>query len=917
MKGALKMRVEKTLKNIKIAILYQLTILMFTFIDKKVFLNTLGVDHAGLHGLFTNMITMLSLAELGVGIAIIYNLYKPLEDNNKEEISALMKFYKATYYKIGVAIGFIGIVLVIFMPLFIKEPVYEMGYIRSIYAIFLLGTVFTYFTGYKRSILYADQKNYLLLIGDMGANTIGVFVKLWILLSMKSYPAYVMAHMIFKIVPNIWASHRVNKLYPYIREYETKLEDRKLQQIKSNVKDLFIHKMSNFVMMATDNMIISSFIGLNAVGLVASYQMIIGALTGFIAQAIEGIQASMGSLVASEPAEKVEDIYDKLTFMCFWIGSFCAVALICLTQPFIKLWLGAEFLLPGNVVIVIVLNFFLWIITRPLWQMMTVTGLFKEEKLNSLVEIIVKLTISIILIQKIGIIGVFIGTTVTYIIAWVMKSYFLYNRYFKKSASKAYIKLIIYTLITITQVAITYTIASQITITKDYLRFAAQMLLCAILPNIINYILFARTKHFKYFAKLIKGVTMNVLENLKSDKTLQLAQRLMFTITAILLFTLPIDTMRVPHGATIGKLSAVIIFLLTTSYIVYITAVPGIVTARAKKGLERYISFAIIVTMLSAASGGMAALKPTVMMFLILNTGISFAYFDYRQIGKRIYILDLGILIYMVSMINGYLKLEEKAIPYYVFLFANPNYLGLLSALIIFICLLAYAVTQGKRYLIYPLPFIWIIKLSRSRTAILAIVALGAVYLLWKLIIKHKAIYYGFLALTIGAVISITLLYPMANSLSSFDEVNAKVIEKMGKNIFSGRERIWAESIELVKEKPITGYGMQASLEDFTEEDLNTHNVYLQLLLQGGVPLLLLFMALIIYIWHSLYKVANTKLAQLAGAALVGILTIGTFELTLLGQSISLGIIQWFILGLGISPALHTNNDTRDIKEME
>ncbi len=910
------MRVEKAVKNIKIAIIYQITIMLFNFIDRKIFLQVLGVDYLGLNGLFNNIIVMLSLAELGIGTAIIYNLYDPLQRDDKEEVAALMQFYKKAYQAIGVGIAAIGIIVSFVLPIFIKDPVYGNSYIRGIYSIFLTGTILTYFTGYKRSLLYADQKNYILLIGDMSANTIGVIAKIGVLFVTRNYIMYVIIHTLFKLLPNIWAGYKVNQIYPYIKESKVKLSAIKLQKVKNNVKDLFIHKISNFAVNATDNIIISSFIGLQAVGFVSSYSMIIAALIGLITQVTDGVQASLGNLVAAESKEKVNDIFDKLTFASFWIGSFCAVSLTSLIQPFIVLWLGGDYLLNNQIVLILIINFFLWTLTRPTWQMMTVAGLFKEDKINALVEIIVNLVISLLLVQKLGLIGVFMGTMISYITAWILKSHLLYRKFFKKSYANYYGKIIIYILVTVFEVVIIYTIGTKINIANGYLRFALQMVICAVLPNIINYMLFAKTKSFQYFAKLIKGVMMDLLKSLKTDKMLQLIQKSLFIIVAVLIFALPVDTMQIPIGTTIGKLAAVSIFMVTGLYVAYITAVPGIIDIKAKKALEKYILFATFLTVFAGLSGGMSAVKPTVMMFLILNTGIAFAYIDYSKIGKWIYILDIGMVTYLITLIIYYLKLEEKPRSY-AFIFTNPNYLGILSILMIGICILAYSLTRSRRYLVYPVAFIWLAKLSRSRTAILALGAAVLIYLLWKLIIKHKGIYYTFFGLMIGGIITVTMFYPLTNTLSSFDTINQEIIEKTGKGLFSGREKLWIDSIELIKEKPFKGYGMGATLEDLNGGALSTHNVYLQLLLQGGIPLLLLFAALILWIWRKLYSIKNTKIAQVGAGCLVSALVLGTFELYLLGQSISHGIIQWFIIGLALSPALYNSNDTKDIKEMD
>lgn len=910
------MRVEKTIKNIKVAMLYQLTILLIGFIDRKLFLSVLGVNYLGFHGLFGNIITMLSLAELGVGTAIIYNLYKPLEDENKEEVAALMQLYKKVYYVIGAAIGVIGIILMFFLPTLIKEPMQNMTYVRGIYLVFLAGTVLTYLTGYKRAVLYADQKNYILLLGDMAGNTIGVIAKIITLLTLKNYMAYVVVHAGFKVLPNIWASYQVNKLYPYINKLRVELPVEKLKNIKENIKDLFIHKISHFVVTSTDSLIISSFIGISIVGYLANYNMIIGALMGFVAQGVEALQASMGNLIVSRSKEKVEEVYDRLTFASFWIGSFCAVALVCLVQPFIKLWLGPEYFLENSVVLIIIVNFFLWILTRPLWQMMTVAGLFKEDKINALVEIVVNLVVSLVLVHKLGLVGVLLGTMISYIVAWIMKSRLLYRRFFKKSYRYYYGKIIIYGLITVVEVLITYGICKKISVGNYYIRFILQAMTCLVIPNVINIILFIKANEFKYFERLIKGVMMQMIEKLREEELFDRIQKMLFVIMAVLLFVLPIELTRIPYGPTIGKIVVRTVFASSGLYIVYLLLIGDFTSRKSKKRIWIYILLALTLTITSFTTGGIVATKTTLKSIFVFNTFIAFLYIDYSKMGKRFYILDVGFVTYIIFIIVYYFVLRNDPSAHGIF-FRNPNTLGLVLALVTFICLLLYSITNSKRYLIYTIPFMWIVILSKSRTSMLALGAAAVTYVLWRLLTKYKRIYYGYFALIITMIIIVTVCYPLLNEIGLLEEANQKIIEYTGKRLLTGREIIWLESISLIIKKPLIGYGMGATLEELTGGTLTAHNVYLQLLLQGGILLLTPFIMYIGWIWKNMWKVRNNAIVQAGASCLVGILVVGTFELSLFDQLIPVGIIQWFIIGLGLSPAVYNNRITKEIKEMD
>lgn len=501
------MRKKATVLNAITGIVYQFIMLILNFSCRKIFITSLGIDYLGLNGLFSNILAMLSLAELGVGTAIVYNLYKPVAENNEYEICGLMNLYKLVYRMIAALVGVIGIAVMFFLPYIIHESSQDMSYIRIIYLLFLTNTVLSYFMGYKRSLLYVAQKNYILICADMIINVVGTVVKIILLVVTKNYILYLLALIAFTFIPNLIGSIIADKTYPCIKSNHIKLAHEKFKKIVNDMKNIFIHKVSCFVVNSTDNMIISTFIGIRAVGLLSNYSLIINTVIGFINQGINATQASLGNLIVSESREKVEAIYKKLSYLYFVISSFCAVSFWVLLHPFISLWIGTENLLLDSTVELTIINMYLTILSKPIWQLMSISGLFKEDKFNALIEMSLNLILSIILVKIIGLPGVVLGTTISYLVAWVLKTQLLYKQYFNSSPFRYYLSILGYMLLTIFEVFLTRQIGSYLQFKNSILDFLVNALLCVSIPNSLNIILFCRTESFKYYVNALKQGT--------------------------------------------------------------------------------------------------------------------------------------------------------------------------------------------------------------------------------------------------------------------------------------------------------------------------------------------------------------------------------------------------------------------------
>ena len=302
---------------------------------------------------------MLGIAELGIGPAIIYNLYKPIKEENKEKIKSLLNFYKKSYHAIACIILIIGICILPFLNTIVGENNISEN-IYLIFIFFLIDAISSYLLSYKISILYATQKNYIVdmvhIICLVGMNIIQIAV----LIISKNYYLYVFLRIVFRVVENIVITRIANKKYPYITEKNiNKLEKSIKKDILHKVKGSIFHSSGPFIVLNSDNIIISTFLNLDLLGRYLNYNMIIKSVSNLFSQVFTAMTASIGNLLVSQNDKKSYSIYKKITFLNFWIFSYAAISIYCIIEPFITVWIGKEFILPTIVLIVLVLNFYI------------------------------------------------------------------------------------------------------------------------------------------------------------------------------------------------------------------------------------------------------------------------------------------------------------------------------------------------------------------------------------------------------------------------------------------------------------------------------------------------------------------------------------------------------------------------------
>lgn len=506
-------RTQNTIRNVKTGAIVQIINKVMAFIVQTVFIMMLNTEYLGVNGLFTNILTVLSFAELGIGTAIIFNMYKPVANKDEEKIKSLMLLYKKAYNIIGVVIFVLGLCVIPFMNVIIKEAPNIKENLILIYILFLLNTSISYFFTYKKSIIYAHQRQSIVDNINSVFYLLKSLLLILFLVVTKNYIVYLVIQILVTFIENIVIAIKADKMYPYLKgKRVNKLEKSEQRNIFTNVKSLVVYKLGSVIMSGTDNILISSMVSVGVVGLCSNYVLIINSVKSIIFSALNGVTASVGNLNAvGEPKQK-EKVFYQITCIDYIVYSFCAVAFIVLLNPFIKIWLGEKYLLGMAVPIALAVSFYIDGLRNPGFTYRTTLGLFKKGKATPYIGAITNIVFSIVLCKIFGVAGIFIATSIAQLLSYSWIDPYLIHKYeFKTSVKKYYKKYLYYSTLFIVCVIVTTGVTSLVSI-EGILGLLLKGIIVCIVPNIINLIGLKNTEEYKQLnEKFIRPVCRKIL----------------------------------------------------------------------------------------------------------------------------------------------------------------------------------------------------------------------------------------------------------------------------------------------------------------------------------------------------------------------------------------------------------------------
>lgn len=523
------------MKNISIGVFSQIIIVLLGLISRKVFVDSLGIDYLGIDGLLTNVIAIMALVESGIGISIVYNLYKPLAENDKDKVTALIQLYKKAYKVLAIIILVISIVLFPFLMNILKDADF-ISNISFIYFLFVVKNMISYLNAHKWSLINADQKGYVLARMNLLFQVSTTIAKIIILVLTQNYILYLIIELFIYLLQNIVNGAIVNKRYPYIKTKVKYFVDKStMDNLVKNVKAMFLHNIGGFLVFGTDNILIASFISVATVGLYSNYTMIINQLSALVKPILGGIGASVGNLITTESNEKTYSIFKIVYLVNFWIFSLCVIFLYNLLEPFITWWLGKELLLEKTVFIVILLNFYLTGMRTAIATFKDKAGLFVQDKYAPLIEGGINLISSLVLVKYYGLAGIFMGTTISTIttIFWTQPC-IVYKHVFMKPVQSYFIKYGFFAMLTFGACFATTFICTIIVAGNDFISLVIKGMICLIVPNLIYICIFYKNAEFQY----LKNIFTRIFTGLKVWIKMKRIFDLFVSLSCLLTFSL-------------------------------------------------------------------------------------------------------------------------------------------------------------------------------------------------------------------------------------------------------------------------------------------------------------------------------------------------------------------------------------------
>lgn len=401
-------------KNIKYAVAGELLLAALKFISRRVFVLMLGREYLGLNGLFTDVLSMLSLAELGFSVSITYSLYRPVAQGDTELIKSLIRLYRRVYWTVGLVVLAAGLSLTPFLRFFVKEMPRDIPHIPLIYVLNLANASVSYFFAYKSTLLFVHQKKYLETAIRAGVSLAATGAQIGVLVLTRNYLYYLFLAIAATVVQNAAVSWNADRLYPYLREKDVRpLPAEVLAELRRNVRAMLLHRIGAVAVFNTDNLLISKFVGVAAAGLYSNYMMIRGFLNILVSALFDAITPALGNLTATQPEEHGRTAFRRLNFFSAWLFGWMSICLFCLYDPFIDIWLGQGYLLSRPAVLLIVLNFYVNSMRIPVNNTKSVLGLFWDDRYKSILEAVFNLVLSVLLARRWGVAGILTGTLIS------------------------------------------------------------------------------------------------------------------------------------------------------------------------------------------------------------------------------------------------------------------------------------------------------------------------------------------------------------------------------------------------------------------------------------------------------------------------------------------------------------------------
>lgn len=505
-------RTKNATRNIIFGSILKVYQIVVPFAMRTAMLYLLGVQYLGLNSLFVSILQVLNLAELGVGSAMVYSMYKPIVEDDTETICSLMKLYRLYYRIIGLVIAVIGLILLPFIPNLISGKVPVDINVYVLYLLNLGTTVLSYWLfAYKNCLLDAHQRIDMSSKISLCMTTIQYLLQLLVLIFLKNYYIYLIVALFTQAMTNIVTSIVVSRMYPQYKP-DGKLNHTEVKTINNRIRDLFTSRLGGVIVNSADTIVISAFLGLTMLAVYQNYFYILSSIIAFVSIIFNSCTAGIGNSIIVETKEKNFNDLKKFTFIISWIAGFCACCLLCLYQPFMNIWVGEKYELGFSAVICFCIYYFVYEINQLLNMYKDAAGIWHEDRFRPLVTALSNLAMNLIMVKFIGVYGVILSTVLSMLFVgmpWLLHN--LFTVLFEKKYLSIYLKkLSVYIIITLINCSITYFLCNFIHLSK-WPELIVKGCICCIIPNVVFFLAYRKMSEFAQSVQLAVKMTRGKL----------------------------------------------------------------------------------------------------------------------------------------------------------------------------------------------------------------------------------------------------------------------------------------------------------------------------------------------------------------------------------------------------------------------
>jgi O-antigen/teichoic acid export membrane protein len=500
-------RVKQATRNIAFGYMGQIATAVMSFILRTVFIMHLNKTLLGINSTYTNVLSLLNMAELGIGTALNFSLYGPVARGEREKIKSYMQMYRKAYHVIAMIVAAAGLSLTPFLKYLVAKP--DGVTVRDMtlfYLIFLFNTVSTYFVAYKYSLINAEQKNYIQTNINTITKVITVFIQIIIVVVTENFYLFLLTDAAVQLVQKIFVSRFLDNMYPYLKEKDiTPLTKEESDKVWTKTKALVFHKVGDVARLQTDALIISSLIEVGMAAVVDNYVMIVSTVSNFVNIIFNSVISSFGNLIATESKEKQYDMFRVYRFFASWVYGYSCVGFMVLLTPLITRWLGEGWILAPAAVYLYLTDYYFKGDRIVLSNYKTAAGVFEPDKYLAVFQGFVNLVISITLVlTPLGIAGVYVGTVVSGLIANITKPFIIYKTCFDKSPAGYFADTVKYLISLVACFGICKYISTFVLADLSYLTIILMAIIITVIFNGVYLLLYGRSPEFKYILSKVR-----------------------------------------------------------------------------------------------------------------------------------------------------------------------------------------------------------------------------------------------------------------------------------------------------------------------------------------------------------------------------------------------------------------------------